>query len=36
MPDPSFTPFERRLDYASKIAGVLTPILIALVGGVYT
>jgi hypothetical protein len=36
MPDPSLTPFERRLDYASKIAGVLTPILIALVGGIYT
>jgi hypothetical protein len=36
MPDPSVSPLDDRLDRLSKIAGILLPLVLGLVGGLYT
>jgi hypothetical protein len=36
MPDPSVSRLDDQLDRLSKIAGILLPLVLALVGGIYT
>jgi hypothetical protein len=36
MPDPPQSSLDYRLDQLSKIAGILLPVVVALVGGLYT
>jgi hypothetical protein len=36
MPDPSLSGLDDQLDRLSKIAGILLPLVLALVGGLYT
>lgn len=36
MPDPSLSRLDDQLDRLSKIAGILLPLVLALVGGLYT